>query len=132
MPQTLPLIIRVAVPQTVFNPGAVDTEVYCENTTAYVFIVSVSSGSFTTVDENTGDAVRHGSQPVNAVLQPGEAVPVADVAGWEWDGHVGLEIGFRHEGTGTVIRKSYNLKSSSSDHTIRANGKTGRVILPAG
>ena len=115
---------------TKFDPGAVDAEVYCMNTTKSVFMIETSSESFTTVDPENGDTVEHGSSPVDVTLQPGEVVLVADVKGWEWDGHVGLEVIFSKPQNKFSVTHSYNLKESSKDFYIPSIDKNGRTIAP--
>jgi hypothetical protein len=127
--QDFPIIVRVNVPQTGFNPDAVDAEIYCVNVTDGVFLISTQSESFTTIDEEAGTTAAHGSDSITKKLLPGESFLIADVKGWEWDGHVGIEVAFKQEGIEKVIVKNYNLKESKSDFTI-SSGKKGRVISP--
>jgi hypothetical protein len=100
------------------------------NTTSSTFSIATQSESFTTIDENTGETAEHGSEPKNISLAPGTHVLIADVKGWEWDGHVGIEVLFREEGKGTPIIKSYNFKGSKADFTIPSTEKKGRIIPP--
>ncbi len=122
-----PLVVRVAIPQTVFNPDATDAEIFCVNVTQQTFSVSAKSESFTTVDEEEGTAVAHGSPPSAVLLAPGDTARVADVKGWEWDGHVGINLVFREESSGSTITKSYDLKSGKGNFTL-PSGETGRII----
>lgn len=130
MNDKLPIIIRVSVIQPKFDPDATDAEIYCVNTTSKEFHISTNSESFTTIDEEIGTTINHGSQALTFKLAPNESVLVANVLGWEWDGHAGIEISFRQTGNDAVIVKSYNLKESKSDFTIPLSGKKGRVIPP--
>jgi hypothetical protein len=129
-PATLPLIVRVYLENTKFDPDAVDAEIYCVNTTSSTFSIATQSESFTTIDETTGEAAEHGSEPKNSSLTPGAHVLIADVKGWEWDGHVGIEVLFREEGEEAPIIKSYNFKGSNADFTIPSTEKKGRIIPP--
>jgi hypothetical protein len=125
--ENLPIIVRTDVEQTKFDMDAVDAEVYCVNITDQEFFISTSSESFTTIDEESGDTASHGSNSVSKKLSPGEFFKIAEVKGWEWDGHVGIEVSFKQNEN--VITKSYNLKESKSDFTISKN-KKGRIISP--
>jgi hypothetical protein len=129
MKNDLPLVVRVPVTHTQFDIDAVDAEVYCVNSTPFEFNVSTRSESFTTVDEESGDTASHGSDPVVRKLAPGVTAMIAAVRGWEWDGHVGIEVKFERDGLPTVV-KSYNLKSGSGDFTIEPGGRKGRVVSP--
>ena len=126
----IPLIIKVPVPQTSFNPGAVDTEIYCVNTTKNEFHVSTKSESFTTIDEESGETAVHGSIPVQFDLAPGSAILIANVEGWEWDGHVGIEIYFREKDSKEIKTMRYNFKESNRDYKIESMNLNGRVINP--
>ena len=129
--EELPIVVRVPVPQETFDAGAIDTKVYCVNTTPHAFRIAAHSVSFTTVDEETGDAVEHGSQPTDILLEPGATAEIADVAGWEWDGHVGIEVVFeRADGKKPPARKSYNLKASSTGKQAVPGAGEGWVIPP--
>ncbi len=124
----LPLIVKVSLPARE-DAGEIDTEVYCVNTTPRRFVVSTRSNSFTTVDDDTGTSVQHGSKPTKIQLGPGEAAIVADVAGWEWDGHVGVDV--TYEGGGDTVHASYALKRSAGSYTIKSVGRTGDIVPPA-
>lgn len=124
----LPLVVKVGLPAPK-DAGEIDTEVYCVNTTPHRFVVSTRSNSFTTVDEDTGTAIEHGSKPTKIQLGPGEAALVADVAGWEWDGHVGLDV--MYEGGGNTVRGNYDLKTAAGSYTITSVNKTGDIVPPA-
>jgi hypothetical protein len=82
----------------VTDAGQIDTEVFVVNQTLITYQISSESTSFTTVDEEVGTVVQHGSAPKRIVLRPGEAALIATVRGWEWDGHVGMLIRFIREG----------------------------------
>lgn len=126
----LPTIVRVSITQTRYDPGAVDAEIYCINTTPQSFSVSIRSESFTTVDEEDGHTVEHGSAPGQYFVSTGECVRVATVEGWEWDGHVGIEVTFRAEGSGVMIVRTYNLKEGGKEFSIAALNIKGRIISP--
>jgi hypothetical protein len=121
----------VQVPQTGFDIDAVDVELYCVNTTEETFLIHSESESFTTIDEETGITAEHGSDPKKIKLAPGECIKVAEVKGWEWDGHVGMKISFVPGKTKPAIHKSYNFKESKGDFTIPSSGKLGRIIPPS-
>lgn len=128
--ENLPLVVRVYLVHSKFDPDAVDAEIYCVNTTETTFSIATKSESFTTVDEETGTVAEHGSSPKIISIASGESVLIADVKGWEWDGHVGINISFLEEGNNSTVVKSYNFKGSKSDFTIPSSGKTGRIIPP--
>lgn len=128
--EVLPIIVGISVPPTRYDPDAVDTEVYCVNTTSLAYAISVRSESFTTVDEEEGTVVEHGSAPGKHRIQPGEYVMVADVEGWEWDGHVGIEVSFQAEGSSVITVKTYNLKEGGKEFLIAQLKKRGRIIAP--
>ncbi len=125
----LPILVKVWL-EGVTNAGEIDAEIYCINQTGQPFLVAARSTSFTTVDEETGSAVHHGSRPVEILIAPGEATLVGDVMGWEWDGVVGMELCFRAVGAAAGVRASYNLKEPQGPYAIEALGKNGFLIPP--
>jgi hypothetical protein len=125
----IPILVAVSL-TGISDAGQIDTEIYCVNLTDKPFQVSTRSTSFTTVDEDTGAVVEHGSSPEQAILLPGEAKKVGDVAGWEWDGHVGIELRFREEGGAADLRASYDLKRAAESFKLETLDKTGRIIPP--
>lgn len=126
----IPILVRVSL-DGVSDAGAIDTEVYCVNLTQQPFQISTRSTSFTTVDEEAGTVVEHGSGPAHVILLPGEATMVGSVAGWEWDGHVGIELRLREAGSATGVRVSYDLKRGEGDYLIEALGRRGRIVPPS-
>jgi hypothetical protein len=124
----IPILVKVKVRQTVFDPDAIDTLIYCVNNTESNFVISSKSESFTTIDEETGETVKHGSQPAEIELQKGEAVKIADVEGWEWDGHVGIEIVFMNDEN--EIRKSYDFKRNGKEYVHGHPPFEGLVLDP--
>ncbi|HEU4328151.1 MAG TPA: hypothetical protein VFS21_33755 [Roseiflexaceae bacterium] len=125
----IPIIVKVWI-EGATNPIEIDAEIYCVNTTDRPFLVATRSTSFTTVDEEVGTAVHHGSRPVEILIGPGEATMVGDVMGWEWDGFVGMDVSFRPAGQATGVRASYNLGESQGRYTIEPLGKNGLLIAP--
>jgi len=130
MKRELPLIVRVSIAQPTFDPSGVDTEVYCVNTTSQGFTISTKSESFTTIEEQNGETATHGSPPESHWLAEGESALIAIVKGWEWDGHVGIQVVFQPIGNKATFIKSYNLKESKTDYTIEPLGIKGRIISP--
>jgi hypothetical protein len=125
---SLPLIVIVCVDAR--SAGEVDTEVYCYNTTDRSWHIDVRSDSFTTIDEEVGTVVEHGSPPVSCLVKVDEAVKVADVQGWEWDGSVGIDVAFSVPGSSAKCHKSYFLKFPSGQ-TIDVPGVgPGKVVDP--
>ncbi len=130
MKDKLPLVVRVTVPQTKFDPDAVDAEIYCVNTTAFIFSIATKSESFTTVGEEIGTTAEHGSNPKISSLAPGESIRIAKVKGWEWDGHVGITILFHSKQDEFKIVINYDFKGSKADFTFPNSEKKGRIIPP--
>lgn len=128
--ELLPLVIRVDVPQTKFDMDAVDAEFYCVNTTGETFSIYTKGESFLTLDEDSGITADNSSDESVFLLAPDTSKLIAEVQGWEWDGHVGIELSFRKEGSPKIIRKSYNFKSGSADFNIPDSGKAGTIIPP--
>ncbi|CAN5369267.1 hypothetical protein BH09BAC5_BH09BAC5_21850 [soil metagenome] len=124
----LPKLVRISILQTEFNPSAIDAEVYLVNDTELTFRIAVNSESFTTIDENSGETVEHGSLPAAFISLPGNVHLVANVEGWEWDGHVGVKLYFRENVSEEKSEKVYDLKSSSGDYFIEKMGISGRII----
>jgi hypothetical protein len=127
MKKDFPILVRVSVEHTVFDADA-DAKIYCVNVTEKTFSIS-TSGSFTKIEES-GEGVQHGSPPLSFLLLPGELKLVADVEGWEWDGHAGIGITFQESGSSSVVTKAYNLKASKEDYLIEPLNLKGRVIDP--
>lgn len=123
----LPLIVRVLI-RGVSDPGEIDTEVYCVNTTPDRFALEVRSSSFTTIDEEEGTVVKHGSGPIRGTLAPGAAVRVGQVRGWEWDGYVGLEVEYANCATGIRQGKSYSLKNTGSGYRLPGTDTDGFLV----
>lgn len=130
MKDTLPIIVRIPVPQEKFDPDAIDTEVYCVNITNDNYRIEILPESFTTIDEESGATAAHGSPETHFMLGPGESAQAAEVAGWEWDGHVGIAVCFTNISNGAVSKRSYNLKHSVRSFFLSQHGKEGRVIPP--
>lgn len=118
----LPIVVNIRLHDRT-DAGQIDTEVYCVNITNHVFLVSTQSNSFTTVDEEVGTVVEHGSAPTEVQLASGEAALIGEVAGWEWDGHVGLNLTFQCVDTGSICEASYALKNSSGYYSLHLPGK---------
>lgn len=123
----LPTVVCVRV-EGVKDAGEIDTEVFCVNETPVPYQLSVRSTSFTTVDEETGAAVEHGSGVPSATVRPGEAVLIGAVAGWEWDGHVGMEITFMDAQTGSEAVRAYSLKEGDRRVILPGSARQGRVV----
>jgi hypothetical protein len=107
MTDELPIVLNLRLPPA--GAGAIDTEVFCVNTTPHTYRVAVASTGFTTIDDD-GTLLHHGSKPVQVTLRPGDTGQIGDVVAWEWDGHVGLVIEFSNLDTGYACRATYNLK----------------------
>lgn len=128
----LPLLVCVPI-ETGGNASLIDTELYCVNLTSRTFDVDARSESHTTVDEETGAGIAHGSPPKSVVLAPGEAAQVGDVAAWEWDGAVGMSITYRPAGDDAPIYVSYlpsHFRRDSEPLVVPSNGKSGHIITP--
>jgi len=129
MKQKLPVIVRVYLENQGFDMDAVDAEIYCVNNTPYTFFISTKSESFTTIDEDSGLTAEHGSDPLVKKLLSGEYYKIAEVKGWEWDGHVGIEVAFVQEKSENMVLKSYDFKTGKSNFSV-APDKKGRLISP--
>lgn len=125
----LPLIVRVTL-CGVTDPGEVDTHVYCVNATPDPFEVAVRSASFTTVDEQLGTVICHGSEPRRVLLASSEVARVGEVRGWEWDGYVGLEVEYTACATGRRERRTYSLKRSTAGYRVPGIETQGSLISP--
>lgn len=121
-------IVRVPVEQKTFDPDAVDAQIYCINTGNTPLSISFRNESFTTIDEETGLTASHGTDDHSFVLNPDEVKLIAVIQGWEWDGHVGMEIECKPLNGGTPIVQNYNFKSGSGDYTIESLSLTGRIM----
>ncbi|WP_106640375.1 hypothetical protein [Allosphingosinicella vermicomposti] len=125
----LPAIVRVSR-EGVTDATEIDTDIYCANLTPTLFHVEVRSASFTTVDEETGAALAHGADAMAILLAPGATARIGDVAGWEWDGFVGLDIIFQADGATSRTRCRFRLGESVA--AFKALGIEGRLIAPSG
>lgn len=121
------LIVLVNIEQPRFDMDAVDARVYCINTSESEVIVTLSSESFITIDEESGDTADD-STTDNFNLAPGEVRLIAEILGWEWDGHVGMKITCAPKSGGKSINKTYNFKSGSGDYKIESLKLEGRVV----
>lgn len=120
-------IVRVSVEQKIFDPDAVDAQIYCINTSGLDILVSTSNESFITIDEETG-ATANDNSSERFILKPGEVRLISEIAGWEWDGHVGMKISYAPVVGGKSVSKSYNFKSASGNYRIDSLNLKGRVI----
>jgi hypothetical protein len=125
----LPLIVLVSLPG-VTDASDVDSEVYCVNDTGERFWIAVKSSSFTTVDEDAGTVVEHGSAPGTLDLVPGAWAKIGEVRGWEWDGHVGMEVQLWCASAPEWNRQAYGLKRGSGRYTIAGLGREGVIVPP--
>lgn len=123
-------IVKVHVEQKTFNPDAVDTQIYCINTGVTTLLINLKGESFITIDEDSGAAASDSSKHPEFSLEPGAVRLIAEIEGWEWDGHVGMEIGFRAADNDKVTVASYDFKSSSGDYFIESLELSGRIINP--
>lgn len=121
-------IVRVAVEQKTFDPGSVDTDIYCINSGKSDLVIAFKSESFTTIDEADGETVNHGDADHSFTLAPGAVKRIAQVEGWEWDGHVGMEISWRIADSDTIQTSSYDFKRGSGDYYIESLRVHGRMI----
>lgn len=121
----IPLIVLVEIDSK--SADDVDTEVYCLNTTERAWLVDVQSESFTTVDEEVGTVVEHGSPPMSRLVEADEAVKVAEVRGWEWDGYVGIEVTFRVPDSEERYHETYPFRRRNRTIDLPGIGP-GRVV----
>lgn len=129
----LPIIVKVPLPEETpsFDLDRIDTEIWCVNTTAQTFTVLTRGDSFTTVDEETGVAAKHGSRPTRVTLPPGGCALVADVAAWEWDGAVGIVVAYLRPGDREPACRRYDMRDmSGEEYRLAGSGKTGLVVKP--
>lgn len=124
------LIIKVNVEQTKFDPGAVDAQVYCVNISTHDLEIEMLNQSFTTIDDDSGLTAQHGTSNHKFILKPNEVKLIAQVCGWEWDGHVGVEIKFNEVGSNLITKNSYDLKSSKQKYYIESLNLHGRIVEP--
>ncbi len=120
-------IVRVSIVQTTFNPDAVDAQIYCINTGETDLNVKLLSESFITIDEESGDTADD-STAEEFSLTPGEVRLISEIAGWEWDGHVGMKISYAPVDRGKSVVKSYDFKSGSGDYRITSLNLEGRIV----
>lgn len=85
-------LIKVSVKQTQFNPDATDTIIYLFNPSDSAIDVTIKNASFITVDEDNGNTAGPSDDIVRIQLKPKSIEKITEIAGWEWDGFVGLEI----------------------------------------
>lgn len=121
------LIVRVNVEQTKFDIDAVDARVYRINTSEKELVVDTSGESFMTIDEESGATADDNSSD-RFILKPGEVRLIAEIAGWEWDGHVGMKISYAPVAGGGSTSKSYDFKSGNGDYMIELLKLQGRVV----
>lgn len=123
------IVVKVPVEHKSFDPDAVDMRVYCINSGETLLHVNLKGESFITIDEVEGTAAGD-SSVTEFTLEPGAVQLIAEIEGWEWDGHVGMEIGFRSVGTEKNTVGSYDFKTSAGDYFIEALKLQGRIVKP--
>ncbi len=102
-------------------------KIYLENETDRTYIAAVRARFFTTVDEETGQALHHGPAPTEVELAPGERAQIGDILGWEWDSALSLTIEFRHGDSVAGPRVSYDLLSGRSVRDVAGLGEVCEV-----
>lgn len=120
-------IVRVNIEQTTFNPDAIDAQIYCINTSETQLQVDISGESFITIDEDSGETADDKFSD-RFKLAPGEVRLISEIAGWEWDGHVGMAIECSSPIDSQRFRTTYNFKSGSENYYVASLGLEGRVI----
>ena len=123
----LPHIVCVRIPG-VTDASLVDTEVFAMNETSVTYQIFAESTSFTTVDEEVGTVVEHGSTPHVAALHPGEAALIGMVRGWEWDGHVGVLIRFVDAASSAETVRSYAFKRGDERLMLPGGTREGWIV----
>lgn len=83
--------------------------IHLENETDRTYFARVRASFFTTVDDESGEALHHGPAPTEVELAPGERARIGDILGWEWDSMLSLDIEFRYPDSGAGRRVSYDL-----------------------
>jgi len=121
------LVIRVNAEQKGFDIDAIDARIYCINTSDGELAIGISGESFMTVDEESGETADDAATE-RFFLKPGEVHLIAEIAGWEWDGHVGMKITYAPLSGGKSISRSYDFKSGNSNYKIESLNLQGRVV----
>lgn len=127
----LPLLVMVPL-EGVISASQVTHELYCFNATESGMWVSAEADFFTTTDEDTGEGIHHGPQPVvdPVLLTRGECTKVGDIEGWEWDSGMSFDL------TVEIYRKGcrlgYDLKSSRGRRVTLPGQLKGYAVNPDG
>lgn len=122
------ILIRVPVEQKKFDPDAIDTQVYCINTSDHELHIKLNEESFLTLDEENGDAVSFSGAKKEFILAPEQAHLISEICGWEWDGHVGVELSVRSADNPEAKTYSYDFKSGSGDYYFEEQKVNARII----
>ncbi len=101
--------------------------IFLYNVTDACFSFKAKSGFFTTVNDETGDALTHGPKFGQGDINPGELRQVGDVVSWEWDSVLGYETEVENTDIHLFIR--YNLKSVKKEISL-PKGDKGLLIYP--
>jgi hypothetical protein len=126
MDSDLPTLFTLEVPSQ--TPDDVTDIIYLQNDTDRTFVATVISKFFTTVDEDSGEVLYHGSGGTDVELAPGQRVRVGDILGWEWDSVLDFRVEFRHARSTEPRRVSYTLRSQG--HLRHIDGLGEVCVVP--
>lgn len=117
-------IIRTSVAQIKFNPDAIDTEIYIWNSGKDPISFYLKNNSFLTLD--TEGEVTSGPSETEILIsiKPDQILKVGEIEGWEWDGHVGIEIILQDKKNSFL----YDLKLTGKNITVGTI--SGKEIKP--
>lgn len=110
-------------------PDDIVSDIYAINITDRTFLVTAQADYSVTVNEETGEALEHGSGETQVALKPKSFSKVGDVAGWELDSALRFELLFKGLEEKDFERRSFNLKDSYYHGQLPLLGVVGFIFL---
>ncbi len=101
--------------------------IYLQNDTDRTYVAKVRADFFTTVDDESGEALHHGPAGTEVELAPGERARVGDIVGWEWDSALGFDIEFRLAEDDGSRRVHYDLQAGGRKRHVAGLGQVYEV-----
>lgn len=101
--------------------------IYLQNDTERTYVATVRAKFSTTVDDESGEALHHGSAGTEVELAPGERARVGDIVGWELDSYLGFDIEFRRAEDCGSRRVHYDLGAGGRMRHVAGLGEVCEV-----
>lgn len=105
-------------------------EIYLINTASKVCRVRTQGDFWLTVDDASGQAVKHGSSAIEHELKPKQAAKAGNILGWELDSALGFDVWLQKFGEKSWTHRAYNLKGGGKEELLPVIKKKGVIRKP--